>query len=153
MAEKRAGIIIVDVNLPLDAPPVFMEGKGSGYPTVARNRIPVASQSVAICFMGTLLKTLRLSDGQVWLLVDDGYNESDTVLYWRFNDIRKWCELKDKIPESQVGLAYGYNKIKHLQSIAWRLTEIIIRGKSIDLNQFSCDILVGVIEESHTEYE
>ena len=78
-----------------------MAVKVTGSPPVARNPLPVAPPVAANIFMGTLLKTLGFSSGQVQVLAYDGYNAVDSVLYWNFDDVHNCCELKTKMPVIQ----------------------------------------------------
>ena len=90
---------------------------------------------------------------QVRVLVDDGYDSQASFLYWRFTDIKEWCQLKCKIPTSCSRISYGYMKIKYLQEMDWRVTDLMLRGKIIDLNHFETDILADAIEESWLDFE
>ena len=78
-------------------------------------------------------------------LVDDGYYSQESVLYWEFSDIKEWCQLKSKIPASRGGVYYGDRKIKYLQALAWWMTDLTLRGKIIDLNNFKTDIIDDAI--------
>ena len=51
------------------------------------------------------------------------------------------------------GISYGDGKIKCLQSLAWWVTDLTLRGKIIDLNNFKNDILADAIEESRPDFE
>ena len=79
--------------------------------------------------------------------MDDGYGSQDSVLYWKFTDIKEWCQLKANIPASCDGVSYGDRKIKCLQKLAWWVTDLTLRGKIIDLSNFKTDILADAIEE------
>ena len=49
-------------------------------------------------FTGTLQGILGFTSTQVRVLVYDGYDSQDLILYWKFTDIKEWCHLKSKIP-------------------------------------------------------
>ena len=99
--------------------------------------------------MGALLETIGFYARHMQVLVDDGYDAVDTVLYCRLNGIHGWCELKVKMPESQGGLTSNENKIKCLRALSWWVMDLLLIGKAIYLNEFNVDILVYVTEEYH----
>ena len=41
-------------------------------------------------FTGTLQDTLGFTSTQVRVLVDDGYDSQESVLYWKISDIKEW---------------------------------------------------------------
>ena len=86
-------------------------------------------------------------------MVDDGYYSQESVLHWKFTDIKEWCQLKTKIPVSHGVIYYGDGKINFLQELAWWLTDLMLRGKIIDLNNLKNDILADAIEESRIDFE
>ena len=104
-------------------------------------------------FMGTLQGILGFTSTQVQVLVDDGYDSQESVIYWKFIDIKEWCQLKARIPASCSGVYYGDSKIKCLQALAWWVTDLTLRGKIIDLNNFKTGILADAIEESRLDFE
>ena len=104
-------------------------------------------------FTGTLQGIIDFTSTQVRVLVDDGYDSQESVLYWKFTDIKEWCQLKAKIPVIRGGVSYGYRKIKFLQELAWWVTYLTLRGKIIDLNNFKTDIIADTIEESRIYFE
>ena len=65
-------------NLPTEAPQVS---------TVVQ--VTMAALSVpANIFTGTLQGILGFTITQVWVLVDDGYNSQESVLYWKLTYIK-----------------------------------------------------------------
>ena len=104
-------------------------------------------------FTGTLQVILGFTSTQVRVLVDDGYDIQESVIYWEFTDIKEWCQIKSKIPASRGGVSYGDRKIKCLQELAWWVTYLTLRGKIIDPNNLKNDILADVIEESRINFE
>ena len=85
--------------------------------------------------------------------MDNRYDSQESVLYWKFIDIKEWCQLKSKIPAIRGGLSYGYTKIKCLQALAWWVTDLTLRGKIIDINNFKTDILDDTIEDYRIDFE
>ena len=85
--------------------------------------------------------------------MDDGYDSQESVLYWKFIDINEWCQLKFKIPASRIGVSYEDKKRKCLQALFWWVTDLMLRGNIIDINNFETDILAYAIEESWIYFE
>ena len=117
---------------------------GENTPTEAPQVSTVVKVSVNI-FTGTHQGILGFTSTQVRVLVYNGYESQDSVLYWRFIDIKEWCQLKARIPASRGGLDYGYRRINFLPSLAWWVTDLILWGQIIDLNNFKTDILTDAI--------
>ena len=69
-------------------------------------------------FRGTLQGILGFTSTQVRILVDNGYDIQESVLYWKFTDIKEWCQLKANIPASRGGVSYGDRKINCLRALA-----------------------------------
>ena len=136
MPGKRADSTGVDKNPPTEAPQVS---------TVVQ--VPVN------IFRRTLQVIIGLTSTQVQVLVENGYDSQEFVLYWKFTSIKEWCQLKAKIPVRCGGVSYGDRKIKCLQSLALWVTDFTLQGKSIDLNNFKTDILADAIEESCLDFE
>ena len=133
----RSGIIFnkSGENLPKEAPQVS---------TVVKIATDAPSVPVNI-FTGRLQGILGFTITQVQVLVDDGYDSQELVLYWKLADIKDWCQLKSKIPKSYGEVYYGNKKIKGLQALAWCVTYLMLWGKIIDLNNFKIDILSDYI--------
>ena len=74
-------------------------------------------------FTGALHGILGFTTTQVQVLVDDGYDSQESVLYWKFTDIKEWCQIKANIPAICSGVYYGDRKIKCLQALAWWVTD------------------------------
>ena len=83
MPATGADSIVVGENTPTEVPQVS---------TVVQ--VPVN------IFTGKLQGILGFTSTQVRVLVNDGYARHDSVLYWKFIDIKEWCQLKVKIPAS-----------------------------------------------------
>ena len=120
-----------------------------------RTEAPQVSTAVQVpvnIFTGTLQGIFGFTSTQVQVLVDDGYDSQESVLYWKFTDIKDWCQLKSKILVSQGGVSYGHRKIKCLQALAWWVADLTLQGKIIDINNFNTDILTEAIEESRLDF-
>ena len=106
---------------------------GENNPTEAPQVSTVVQVPVNI-FMGILQGILDFTSTQVRVLVDNGYDIQEPILYRKFIDIKEWCQIKSKIPASRGGVSYGDKKINYLQSLAWWVIDLTLRGKIIDLN-------------------
>ena len=109
--------------------------------TVVQVTMAVPSVPINI-FTGTLQDILGFTNTQVQVLVDDGYVIQESVMYWKFTDIKEWCQLKSNIPEIRGGISYGDRKIKHLQSLAWWVMDFPLWDKFIDLNNLKLIFLL-----------
>ena len=104
-------------------------------------------------FTGTFQVILGFTSIQVWVLVDDGYDRQESVLYWKITDIKEWCHLKSNIPASCGGVSYWDRKIKWFQVLSWWVTDLTLRDEIIDINNFKTDIIADAIEESRIDFE
>ena len=121
-------------------------GVGENPPTEAPQVSTVVNVPFNI-FTGTLQGILGFTITQVRVFVGNGYDSQESVIYWKIIDIKEWCQLKSNISTSHGGMSYGERKIKCLQALAWWLTDLALRGKIIDINNFKANILAGAIEE------
>ena len=101
--------------------------------------------------MGALQGILGFTSTQVQVLVDNGYDSQDSVFYWKFIDVKEWCQIISKIPASRNGVSYGNRKINCLQALACWGTYSTLRSKIIDLKNFKTGILADAIEESQLD--
>ena len=85
--------------------------------TVVQIETAVPSVTVNI-FMGTLQGILGFTITQVRVLVDDGYDSQESVLYRKLTNIKEWCQLRASIPIIHGGVSYGDRKIKFLKKLA-----------------------------------
>ena len=81
-------------------------------PPIEAPQVSTVVQVPINIFTGTLQGILGFTNTQVQVLVDDGYDRQESVLYCKFTDIKEWCQLKSKIPASHNGVYYGGRKIK-----------------------------------------
>ena len=86
-------------------------GVGENPPTEV-SKVSTVVQVPLNLFMGTLQGILGFTSTHVRVLVDDGYGSQEFILYWKFTDIKEWCQIKAKIPASHGGASYGDRKIK-----------------------------------------
>ena len=85
--------------------------------TVVQIETAVPSVTVNI-FMGTLQGILGFTITQVRVLVDNGYDSQESVLYRKLTNIKEWCQLRASIPIIHGGASYGDRKIKFLKKLA-----------------------------------
>ena len=102
-------------------------GVGENPPTEAPQVSMVVQVPVNI-FTGTLQGILGFTHTQVRVLVDDGYDSQEYVLYWKFTYIKEWRQLTANVPAICCGVSYGETKIKCLQALAWWMTYLTLRG-------------------------
>ena len=141
----------VDGNPPPDEPPDFVEGKVSGYIPLVMIKLPGTPLVGKNILMRKLLNTIGFYVGQVRVLVEDLYNKVDVVLYCKFRDVHRWCELKANIPVRYGWSTYTDTRIQCIQSLAWWVADLTTRGKYIYLNNFNCYIIADTIKESHID--
>ena len=60
-------------------------------PPTEEPQVSTVVQVPANIFMGTLQGIFGFISTQVRVLVDDGYDSQEFVLYWKFTDIKEWC--------------------------------------------------------------
>ena len=130
----------------------YSTGVGENLPTEAPQVSTVLQIPINI-FTGTLQGIIGFTSTQVRFLVDDGYDSHESILYWGITDIKEWYQLKSKIPVRRGGVSYGDRKIKCLQSLAWWVADLTLRGKIINLKNFKTDILADEIEDSRIDFE
>ena len=122
-------------------------------PSTEAPQVSTVLQVPVNIFTGTLKGILGFNSTQVQVLVVDRYDSQETVLYWKFIDIKEWCHIKAKVPASQDGVYYGYSKVKCLQALDLWVTDLTLRGKITDINNFKTDIISDAIEEQRLYFE
>ena len=90
---------------------------------------------------------------QVQVLVDNKYDSQGSILYGKITDIKKWCQLKSKIPLIRDGLSYGDRKINCLHALDLWVKDLTLWGRIIDINNFKTDIIADTFEESWLDFE
>ena len=78
---------------------------GENPPTEA-SQVSAVVQVPANIFTEKLQGILGFTSTQVWVLVVDGYDSQESVLNWKFTDIKEWCQLKANIPAIHSGVSY-----------------------------------------------
>ena len=68
----------------------YSTGVGENPPTVAPQFLRFV-QVLFNIFTGTIQGILGFTSNQVLVLVDDGYESQESVLYLEFIDIKEWC--------------------------------------------------------------
>ena len=122
-------------------------------PTTETLQVSTVVHFTVNIFTGTIKDIIGFTSTQVRVLVDDGYDSQEYILYWKFTDIKKWFQIKAKIPASCGGASYGYRKIKCLQALDWWVIHLTLRGKIIYLNKFKTDIIADAIEDYQLDFE
>ena len=84
---------------------------------------PVPTNVFTVILQGTL----GFNNYQIKVLVEDGYYTQESVLHWKFTDIKEWCQLESKKPVICCGIYVGDRKINFLQALAWWATDLIPR--------------------------
>ena len=70
-------------------------------------QVTTTSPSVPVnIFIGKIQGILVFTNTQVRVLVDDGYDSQEPVLYWKFTDIKEWYQLKFNIPARFGGISF-----------------------------------------------
>ena len=103
--------------------------------------------------MGTLQGILGVTTSHIQVLVEDGYDTQESVLYWKFIDINEWWHLRYKIDVICSSISFRDRKIKCLQALAWWLMNLTLLGKNNDLNRFKSDVLFDKVEDSQLKFE
>ena len=75
-------------------------------PPIEAPQVSMVVQVPVNIFTGTLQGTLGFTSTQVWILLVNGYDSQESVLYWDFSDIKEWCQIKSNIPVIRGGISY-----------------------------------------------
>ena len=67
--------------------------------------------------------------------------------------LRSLYQLKSKIPASCGGVYYGDRKIKCLKALDWQATDVTLRSKIINVNNFKTDIIADAVEDYWIDFE
>ena len=89
----------------------YSTGVGENPPTEAPQVSTVVQVPVNI-FTGILQGVLGFTSTQVRIFVYDDYDIQESVIYWKFADIKEWRQIKANIPARRGGVSYGEKKIK-----------------------------------------
>ena len=138
MSETAADSTGVYENNPTYASPVS---------TVVHVTTAVTSVPVNI-FTGALQDIIGIANTQIWFLVNNGYDNQESVLYCKFKNIKEWCPLKAKITEILNAISSIDRNIKCLQEMALWLMDLALRGKITDLNNFKLLNLLMILRSA-----
>ena len=118
----------MDQNLPIDAPKILVVVQGAGASQAGQNPMQLSPPVSTNFFMRTLQGTLGFTTAQVQSLAEDRYDTQGILLYWKFIEIREFCQLKYNIPVISSCIAFRDRKIKFLHALAWWVTDIMLWG-------------------------
>ena len=81
---------------------------------------------------------LRDKRGRIWsgTLILDGYDNAESVIRFKFDDVKKWYNKKSIITDDQCGCSYGDMRIKCPQGIVFWITDLSMRENPIVLSDF-----------------
>ena len=100
--------------------------QGAGASQAITNPVQVSTPVPTNVFVGTLQGTLGFANYHIKVLVEDGYDTQEAVLFWKFTYVKQWCQLKSKIPVSRGCISYGDIKINFLQALVWWVTDLTL---------------------------
>ena len=126
--------------------------QGEGESQASKKLVQVSTPVPTNVFRGTIQGTIGFTTDQIEVLAEDGYDTQESVLYWKFIDIKECYHLKSSIHASRGGISVGDRKTKCLQELDWWVTYLIMQGKNIDWNNFKSDILRDAIEEYRLDF-
>ena len=78
---------------------------------------------------------------------------TDTIIYWKYNEIHELCNTKSKLSRTTGESPYGDRKIKYIKSLTWCATNLTLRGEHIDPSDFDANLMEYCIDEAKLEYE
>ena len=132
MSETAADSTGVYENNPTYAPPVS---------TVVHVTTAVTSVPVNI-FTGALQDIIGIANTQIWFLVNNGYDNQESVFNRKFKNIKEWCQLKAKTPAIRGGISSVDRKINCLQELSLWLMDLALQGGIININSFKLLFLI-----------
>ena len=94
MSESGAESQEAGHNPPTCGPKVSTMVQGEVASEVSTNLAKVLTTVPTNVFTETLQGTLGFTTAQIKALVEDGYDTQEALLYWKFIDIKEWCQLK-----------------------------------------------------------
>lgn len=105
-------------------------------------------------FIVLLTGVMGFTDCQRTVLIGDGYDTARSLVHWKFNEIRDWCDSMGKLSTQRGGVNYGDRRIRNLQALAWWCTDRYLHGLDMDIvAHFDADALEESTEESKLDYE
>ena len=116
----------------------------------ANNEIlAIEQENLVNCLSGTI----RLTERQIEVLVENGFDTARTFVHWKYKAVSKFCSERASANINRGGVTYGARKVKCLQGFAWWCTDRRLRGKDLNLNLFDENTLEDSLEESELHYE
>ena len=76
---------------------------------------------------------------------------TDTIIYWKYNEIHELCNTKSKLSRTTGESPYGDRKIKYIKSLTWCATNLTLRGEHIDPSDFDANLMEYFIDEAKLE--
>ena len=87
-----------------------------------------------------MVVTLRFTHDQyVCLKEQGGYSKMADLNQWKYKEISAWCHDMGILTLAQGGRTFGDLKVRQLQAIAWYVTDTLLRGQMIDVDEFKLD--------------
>lgn len=110
---------------PVPHPPRDPRGVRSKF-EIIDDKLTVAS----LAFKNIILKQLGMTYKHHFTLYKHGYTKLDSLKFWEFKQIRKWCEGIASAKSTTLRVTFGDYRIKMLQGLAWFVTDAELRGVS-----------------------
>ena len=79
-----------------------------------QNMVQVSTPMLTNVFIEILQGTLEFNTSHIKVPAEDVNDTQDAVLYWKFTEIKEFCQLKANIPANPGGIYFGDRKIKCL---------------------------------------
>ena len=100
--------------------------------------------------LNSITNVLGLSVKQCKVLSDNGNYTISNIIHWNYDEIREWWTNKYKLKTIRGGASYGEKK-KYIQAL--EATNLNLRGKHIDLDEFYATMMEDYIDEAKLEYK
>ena len=87
-----------------------------------------------------MVVTLNFTHAQYVCLKEmGGYSEMADLNQWKYKEISSWCHNMGRLSAARGGRTFGDLKVRQLQAIAWYVTDTLLRGQVIDVDEFKLD--------------
>ena len=90
MSESGEEPTEADTNMTTSAPQVSYVEYGVNTSQASKNPVQLSTLVKTNVFTGTLNGTLEFITDQIKIFIEDGYDTQESVVYWKFTDIKKW---------------------------------------------------------------
>ena len=87
-------------------------------------------------WVNTLKKVYNFTQAQSVTLIFDGYDNAESVIHWKFDNVSKWDTNKTKLTPALGGCIYGDRMIKCLQGLVYWIRDMSIHVNTIVLTKF-----------------